>query len=59
VVLFLTVEGALYAYFGNGKFTIPLKKDYKKIFIMDWIYGSPQAAHFFVAEESGVHFYRF
>jgi hypothetical protein len=26
---------------------------------MDWIYGSSQSAHLFVAEEGGVHYYRF
>ena len=55
----MTVEGALFAYFASGKFTIPIKKDYKRVFVMDWIYNSPQTAHFFVAEDSGLHLYRF
>ena len=48
-VLFLTIEGLLFAYFGNKKVTIQIKRDNKKMFVMDWIYGSPHVAHFFTA----------
>ena len=58
-VIFLTIEGALFAFFGNGKFTIPIKKDFKKVFLMDWIYGSPQTAHLFIAEGGGLHLYKY
>ena len=58
-MLFLTAEGMLLVYFGNGKFTVIVKKDCKKVFMMDWIYGSSQTAHFWVAESSGLYLYKF
>jgi len=59
VLLFHTVEGGLFVYFPTIKAMIPIKKDYKQIFTIDWIFGSSQTAHLFVAEEGGVHLYRF
>jgi hypothetical protein len=59
VLFFLTVEGALFVYFPSIKTVVPIKKDYKQVFLIDWIYGSSQTAHLFVAEEGGVHLYRF
>lgn len=29
------------------------------MFVMDWIYGSSQIAHFFVAENNGLFFYKY
>ncbi len=50
VLLFFTVESMLFVFFPIVNHLVPIKKDYKKIFLMEWIYGSPQAAHFFVTE---------
>ena len=47
----------MFAYFGNGRYTVPVKKDCKRVFCMEWIYGSPQAS-FFIAGENGVHYYK-
>jgi hypothetical protein len=58
VVVFLTIEGHLHAHFGSSKTQISIKKDFKKICLMDWIYSTPLTANFFVAEEGGIHFYR-
>ena len=59
MLFFQTVEGGLFVYFPSIKTMVPIKKDYKQIFLIDWIFGAPQTAHLFVAEEGGVHLYRF
>jgi hypothetical protein len=49
VVLFLTAEGQLYIYFAASKTQIEVKKDFKKVFVMEWIYSCQQIVNFFVA----------
>ena len=29
------------------------------MFVMDWIYGAPSVAHFFIAESHGVYLYKY
>lgn len=55
----MTIEGALFVFFPGPKHLVQIKKDYKKIHLMEWIYGVQQVAHLFVAEEGGLHLYRF
>jgi hypothetical protein len=49
VVLFLTAEGQLYAYLVASKTQIEIKKDFKKVFVIEWIYSCQQFVNFFVA----------
>lgn len=35
-----------------------MRKDVKKLFVMDWMYATQQTASFFLAEDSGVRFYK-
>jgi hypothetical protein len=58
IVIFLTTEGQLYAHFAATKTQILIKKDFKKIFLMECIYSAQQTAHLFIAEEGGIHLYR-
>jgi len=56
--VFLTQENYLYAHFAASKTQLQIKKDFKRIFLIDWIYSAQQTANFFIAEEGGVHIYR-
>lgn len=58
-IAFITIEGSVFVYFPQSKSTVQIKKDYKRIFLIDWIYNSPSVAHLFVAEEGGVRLYKF
>lgn len=58
MVAFLTAEGHLYAHFTASKTQVLIRKDLKKVFILDWVYSAQATFSFFLAEEGGVRLYR-
>jgi hypothetical protein len=38
-LLFLTTDNQLWAYFANAKILQKVKKDFKKIYLFEWIYS--------------------
>lgn len=58
ILMFLTCEGQLYAHFISGKTQFLLKKDVKKWILFNWVYGVSPAADLFLADGSGIKFYR-
>jgi hypothetical protein len=50
IAVFLTMEGHLYAHFASSKTQMLIKKDFKRLFVMEWIYSVQQTANLFIAE---------
>jgi hypothetical protein len=48
-LLFLTTEGHLFLHFASSKYQVLLKKDIKKLFVMEWVYSAHQTMNFFLA----------
>lgn len=48
-LLFLTTEGHLFLHFASSKSQVLLKKDIKKLFVMEWVYSAHQTMNFFLA----------
>lgn len=57
-LLFLTPEGQLHLYFASSKTHIDTRKDFKRPFLLDWLYAAHETAAFFVAEPAGIHLYQ-
>jgi hypothetical protein len=57
-IIYYTADGQLNVYFASTKSQLEIKKDFKKIFLLEWLYSAQDTASFFVAEETGIRFYR-